>query len=166
MHFDLVANTKKYKGDLHEFYLNFKSWGAFKTRFKLNWTRVEFTPGNQSKIPEARGIYVFSVEYSPSKFPPHGYILYVGITGDGDSMGTLYKRYGHYLGHQRDKTGRPAIVYMLDNWKKNLVFYYTALPKPTIDLANLEQKFLNAAIPPINKRDFDAGITGMKAATF
>ena len=166
MAYDLVKITKKYKGDLHEFYLSMKSWKKFKTKVKLQWQRTEFRPENQGNIPNVRGVYVFSLEQHALKVPPHGYILYVGITGDGESESTLYKRYGQYLRHQANKTGRPGIEYMLTNWAGYLTFYFCPVENRRISLARIERSFINAIIPPINKRDMTARITAVKAAAF
>jgi hypothetical protein len=163
---DLVTRTKKYKGELHEFFLDMKSWGKFKTKAKLTWQGVAFTPANQSTIPEERGIYVFSVEHRGAKVPVHGYILYVGITGDEDSEGNLRKRYGQYVRQRETGKGRPAVTYMLHNWTGHLSFYFCPVINPKVSLAEIETKFIDALIPPINKRDMSADITAVKAAAF
>jgi hypothetical protein len=163
---DIVKMTKKYKGELHEFFLDMKSWSGFKTKVALNWQRIDFRPQNHPAVPKERGIYVFSCEHRGTKLPPHGYILYVGITGDEDSISTLYNRYAQYVRHQMTRTGRPAVVYMLDNWAEHLSFYFCPITNPKISLGNIEQKILNCIIPPINKRDMTAEITAVKAAAF
>ena len=164
-HHDLVNFTKKYKGELHSFYLSMKSWRKFKSRYSLVWDKVKFDPSNQSSVPQERGIYAFVLELSQTKLPPHGYILYVGITGD-KSNSNLYKRYGQYILNHRNQDGRPAVYYMMDNWSDDLFFHFVPLSNPTIDLAKLERDFINAVLPPVNKRDIDAKITSAKAATF
>lgn len=166
MAFDLVAHTKKYKGNLHGFFLDMKSWSKFRTSAKLNWQRVDFTPSNQCVIPRMRGIYVFSAESRTPKLPPHGYILYLGLTGDEASDSNLYRRYGEYVRQQARKTGRPAVTYMLDNWSDHLTFYFCPIKNPNVSLAQIETRFLNAVIPPINKRDMDAAIISVQAAAF
>lgn len=164
-HHDLVNFTKKYKGESHSFYLNMKNWRKFKSRYNLMWEKVKFAPSNRSAIPKERGIYAFVLELSPTKLPPHGYILYVGITGD-DSNSNLYKRYGQYLLAHRNQDGRPAVYYMMDNWSEELFFHFVPLPNINIDLAKMERAFINAVLPPVNKRDIDAKITSAKAAVF
>jgi hypothetical protein len=166
MAFDLVAHTKKYKGNLHEFFLDMRSWSTFRTKAKLDWQRVDFTPSNQSVIPKQRGLYVFSVESRTPKLPSHGYILYLGLTGDEESDSNLYKRYGQYVRQQAKKNGRPAVTYMLDNWAEHLAFYYCPIVNPKVSLARIETRFLDALIPPVNKRDMDAAIISVKAAAF
>jgi hypothetical protein len=73
-HHDLVNFTKKYKGSLHSFFLDMKSWKKFKTRFKLHWKKTRFDAAGHAAIPQERGIYAFTVELAPTKLPPHGYI--------------------------------------------------------------------------------------------
>jgi hypothetical protein len=163
---DLVKLTKKYKGDLHEFFLDMKSWNGFKTNVKLAWNRVDFKPASQASVPKVRGIYVFSLENNRVKLPPHGYILYVGITGDGTSAATLNSRFAQYIRHQTTRAGRPAVTYMLDNWAEDLAFYFSPVSNTKVSLAKIETRFIDAIIPPINKRDMSAEITAVKAAAF
>lgn len=164
-HHDLVNFTKKYKGDSHSFFLDLKNWRRFKTRYKLTWQKLRFGDINHPSIPKERGIYAFTIELDPSKLPMHGYILYIGITGD-DSNANLYKRYAQYLLNLKNEDGRPAVFYMLDNWADDLFFNFVPLPDKTIDLAKLETALLNAVLPPVNKRDLEASITAVKAAAF
>lgn len=164
-HHDLVNFTKKYKGDSHSFFLDMKNWRRFKTRYKLAWQKLRFGESNHPSIPKERGIYAFTLELDPSKLPMHGYILYIGITGD-DSNANLYKRYAQYLLNLKNEDGRPAVFYMLDNWADDLFFNFVPLPDKKINLAKLETALLNAVLPPVNKRDLDASITAVKAAAF
>lgn len=164
-HHDLVNFTKKYKGDLHSFFLDMRSWRKFKTKYKLSWQKLRFGEANHSSIPKERGIYAFTLELSPCKLPTHGYILYIGITGD-ESEANLYKRYAQYLLNLKNQDGRPAVYYMMDNWSDDLFFNFVPLPNKTIDLAKIERALLNALVPPVNKKDLEADITAGKAAAF
>jgi hypothetical protein len=164
-HHDLVNFTKKYKGALHEFFLDLKHWRRFKFRRKLVWQKVRFSTADQASVPSERGIYCFTVELAPGKLPGHGYILYVGITGD-NSDANLHKRYAQYLRHLKNEDGRPAVYYMLKNWSDDLFFNFVPIPDTAVDLSKLEKSIINAVIPPVNKRDLDADITSAKAAAF
>ena len=164
-HQDLVNHTKKYRAELHAIFLDLKSWRKFKSKWKLEWHKVRFGESNHSLVPKVRGIYVFTAELSPSKFPAHGYMLYIGITGN-TSKQDLYKRYGQYLGYLKKKDGRPGIYYMLENWSDDLFFNYVPLPNDSIDLERIEQAFINAVLPLFNKRDIKATIRNAKAAAF
>ena len=163
-HHDLVNFTKKYKGELTEFFMDLKSWRRFKTRHTLHWQKIRFGEANHASVPKDRGIYAFTIELSPTKLPGHGYILYVGITGD-DSDANLYKRYAQYLRHLENQDGRPAVYYMLENWSDDLFFNFVPIPNTKVDLAKIEKSILQAVIPPVNKRDLGATITSVKAAS-
>lgn len=164
-HHDLVNFTKKYKGNLYSFFLDMRSWRRFRTRYNLAWQKLRFCDVSHPSIPKERGIYAFTLELSPSKLPMHGYILYIGITGD-DSNANLYKRYAQYLLQLKNENGRPAVFTMLHDWADDLFFNFVPLSDKKIDLAKLETDLLNALIPPVNKRDMDATITAVKAAAF
>jgi hypothetical protein len=164
--FDLVDFTKKYKGDLHEFFLDMRSWKKFKTKIQLNWQKTRFDEANLASIPKERGIYTFTIELSPAKLPPHGYILYVGITGD-ISDANLYKRYNQYLLKLKSDDGRrPAVSYMLWNWRNHLFFNFVPLPNKKVDLAKIERAFINSVMPPVNQMDFTAEIQAARTAAF
>lgn len=164
-HHDLVNMTKKYKAELHEFFLDMSEWRLFKTRFRLDWKKERFNQSRLASIPQHRGIYAFTLEMAEAKLPPHGYILYVGITGD-TSNSNLRTRYGQYLQNLRSENGRPAIVYMLKNWPRDLFFNFVALPNTNVDLARLERAFINCIMPPVNKRDIEAKLSAAVRARF
>lgn len=165
-HHDLVNLTKKYKGESHEFFLDLNQWRKFNTMHKLAWSKEKFNKPSQKKVPQERGIYVFTVELSSGLLPPHGYIMYAGITGDTSDNRDLRLRFGDYLRQLTNEDGRPAVFYMLKNWSRDLFFNFVSLPDKTIDLAILEQSLLQAIIPPINIRDLGAEITAVQKAKF
>lgn len=164
-HHDLVDFTKRYKAELHGFFLDLRKWRDFKTRYKLNWQKIRFDEASHNSVPHDRGIYIFTIELSPTKLPAHGYILYVGITGN-DSDANLHQRYAQYLRHLKNLDGRPAVYYMLDNWAGDLFFHFVSIPSIAVDLSRIEASIINAVIPPVNKRDMEATIASAKAATF
>lgn len=164
-HHDLVDFTKKYKGDLHEFFLDMKSWKRFKTKADLDWRKTRFGEVGRAAVPHERGIYAFTLELAPAKLPQHGYILYVGITGD-DSEANLHKRYNQYLLNLKNEDGRPGVFYMMKNWKDDLFFNFVAIPNKAVDLAVIEKAFINSVMPPVNKQDLEASIRAAKAAAF
>lgn len=164
MNRDIVDITKKYKGESHTFFLDMKEWRNFKSRYALQWQKVPF--GDARSIPNERGIYAFTVELSPSKLPTHGYIMYVGITGDGISQATLASRHRQYIRHKVTGGGRPRVLYMLQNWSDCLWFNFATFNNQNVDLGKLEQDMLNAIQPPINQRDFNADIAQARRAAF
>jgi hypothetical protein len=162
---DLVSQTKWLKGEMQHFFLDFRRWRRFSTRYKLEWKKERFGEATRPSIPNERGIYVFTAELSPGKLPSHGYILYMGITGDV-SNATLRSRYAQYLRQHNTQRGRPAITYMLSNWEDDLFFNFATFPNKAVDLSKLENAFLDSVNPPMNKRDLGATITNAKAAAF
>lgn len=164
-HHDLVNFTKRFKAEKHSFFMDVASWKTFLSPIPLNWDKVPFGEASRSKVPKVRGLYVFTVELPNIGIPQHGYILYVGETGN-TSDATLRSRYGAYLGHLRNEDGRPAVFYMLKNWEDALFFNFVEVPDTTIDVKAIQDKFIDAMIPPVNKKDMKATIKAGKAATF
>lgn len=164
-HHDLVDHTRKYKAELYSFFLDLKSWRQFKSKHKLTWQKLRFGATNHGAVPKERGIYAFTVELEPSQMPMHGYLLYVGITGD-TSDANLYKRYAQYLRQRKNKDGRPRMYIALENWADDLFFNFVPLPSPSVNLAKLEKDLINAVKPPVNITDFDAEIMAVRKAAF
>lgn len=162
---DLVFDTDRYKASLHQFYLDLKAWRQFEFTYPLTWTKLRFDPSNRRQIPKERGIYAFTVALTPSSLPEHGYILYMGITGD-DSGGTLNSRYAQYLGDLRRQDGRPKVYYMLERWKDDLFFNFVPVPDRRMSLRKIENAFLSAIRPPVNERDLEARISNARRAAF
>lgn len=165
MAFDLVRSADHYKSQHYEFYLDPDGWRTFSTPHIFAWTKVRFDQPNQSLIPKERGVYAFTVEHTPSKFPGHGYILYVGISGD-KSGSNLHRRYGQYLSHQKTGKGRQKVAFMLQKWPLDLFFSYCALPGAAVNLKELETSLLGTLNPPINQKDFPAKIAAARKAKF
>lgn len=163
--FDLVKATKKFKGEVESVFLDFNSWKKFKTHYGLTWEKVKFEAANSAKIPDVRGIYIFTLQLDAPKFPMHSYIWYMGIAGH-DSGNTLRKRYGNYIHDQSAATwNRPRVRYMLKKWEGHLYFNFVEL-KAGVDLRKIESAFLNATIPPANLADIDATIALPRKAAF
>lgn len=164
--YDIVKATKRLKGELSAFHMDFERWRRFKTRYRLDWQKVRFDPNNRHLVPEERGMYVFTVELEPSKLPAHGYMMYVGITGHQSNNANLRRRYGQYLASQRKDQGRSRVRFLLKNWKKDLFFNFVPLPNVAVDLEKMEQAFINAVYPPVNRTDFDADLGPAVIAAF
>jgi hypothetical protein len=163
MAFDLrfFVNTKlKIYGQ--DFILSPKQLRKFATTATLDWKKVKFTQTNQASVPLDRGIYAFVVEHNESQLPPHGYVMYVGITGN-TSKHNLRKRYRDYL---RDKkvNKRAGIHYMLNNWGASMFFHYAVISDKRYNLAAIEQSMSDALIPPYSTMDFSAEIREAKRA--
>jgi hypothetical protein len=137
------------------FILSPRQWRTEKLDVKLDWAWVRFTEKNVDSVPDTRGLYAFIVEHHPSNFPPHGYIMYVGITGDTSDDRSLRLRFRDYLRERNN--GRSKVVVMLNQFKKNLFFHFAPVPDKSQSLEQIETALLSAIIPPCNE-SFDATI--------
>jgi hypothetical protein len=162
---DLVERTNRYKAALHEFFLDFESWRKFTCATPLHWQRIKFWPNAKDDVPEQRGLYVFTIEAEGNQLPQHGYILYVGITGN-TSAANLRGRYAQYVRHLLNEDGRPRVFEMLFRWRDDLFFNFVPIADVAVDLAEIERSFLSAVRPPVNIADFDAEIGDPRKANF
>lgn len=119
---------------------------------RLGWNNVKFTKENLDHVPDVRGIYLFIIKYNCDLLPNHGYIAYVGLTGN-DNERTLNDRYKEYLRDQvRPK--RYHIHELLNRWKDDIYFYFAEVPDRAIPLTVIETNLLDTLIPPYNRKDF------------
>lgn len=132
-------------------------WRQYTNAAPLSWTQVKFTDAGLSTIPTLPGIYAFVIRHANILFPPHGYIMYIGITDR-----TLRKRYREYLNEQA-RCKRPHIHRLLTRFVDDVEFYYSA-QDATVDLEALETDLLGAILPPLNKKDFPVHIQKARAA--
>jgi hypothetical protein len=162
---DIVDQVAKYKAETHGFFLDVDQWKTFSSKHPLLWQKTRFEAANASAIPDERGIYAFTLELHPTQLPAHGYVMYVGITGDKSSS-NLRRRFSEYLRELRDAKGRPKVRYMLKKWGKNLFFNFVPVPARAVNLAKLETAMLDAIWPPVNIRDMSADIIATRKAAF
>ena len=156
MPLDFVQETDDLKSFAVRFVLSPRQWGTFACSIALAWQRVKFDRLNVTAVPKATGIYAFAVENPGLQLPPHGYVMYIGITRN-DGGGSLRKRYKQYL-NERRVLKRPKIHYLLNKWSQQLYFYYAVVTDPTFNIRGLEQQLCDAMIPPCNINDFSAMI--------
>jgi hypothetical protein len=156
MPLDFVQETDALKSFALRFVLSSRHWEAFSCPTSLSWQNMKFDRTNAKAVPAVTGIYAFIVENRDPQLPPHGYVMYIGITKT-DGGGNLRKRYGNYINEKRILK-RPKIHYMLNKWEKNLYFYYAEVSDPKCDIGDLEQRLCDAMIPPYNQNDFSAKI--------
>jgi hypothetical protein len=156
MALDFVQETDDLKSFAVRFVLSPRQWGTFACSIALGWQRVKFDRLNSENVPNATGIYAFAVEYPDSQLPPHGYVMYIGIT-KSDGGGNLRKRYRQYLDEKR-VLKRAKVHYMLNKWFQHLYFHYAEVTDPQCDIRDLEQRLCDALVPPYNKNDFSAMI--------
>lgn len=158
---DQVVTFRAYR---RSFYLNPEQWAMSKVETDLEWQEVKFEDGNKDNIPDKRGIYAFIVKHENKHFPPHGYIMYVGITGEHSNKRTLKKRFRDYLYEQR-RNKRPKIHMMLQQFRENLYFNFSPLDDEVdIDLGKLEIDLNDALVPPVGRKDFSGKIKALRDA--
>jgi hypothetical protein len=164
--YDFVSNVQRYGGDIRRIFLDTDKWATFATQHDIRWEKRHFESTKVNSILAVRGIYVFTLEMSPSELPAHGYMLYMGQAGQGTN-GNLRKRFGDYRSDMnRKKIKRPLVAYMLKRWRKHLYFNFCALPDPAVNLRVIETAFLDAISPPMNTTDFSAEFNNVRRAAF
>lgn len=152
-HHDLILNRDLHVAATRSFYLDIEKWKTLTPPVPLVWHRVRFNVKSRFSIPWKRGIYMFGLVLEPSPFPSHGYLMYVGISGD-TSGGTLRRRFSEYLAQYRNANGRAKVFEMMARWHGDLFFNYAVLDDG-VDLKVLEKSFIKALRPPVNTADFE-----------
>jgi hypothetical protein len=127
----------------------------------LQWSSIRFAPGNASQIVTKPGVYAFVIQHNDTNLPPHGYVAYIGETGEEGTLRTLRDRYRDYV-RDRQWPKRERIYEMLNKWESCLFFHFAPVDVPLVDLLDIEQRLNDAIIPPYNKRDFSPSIKRMK----
>jgi hypothetical protein len=154
---DFVQQVDQLAADRRRFYVSPTRWQSSRVTIPLAWSRVKFDAQNRAAIPKARGIYAFVVQHDNDHFPPHGFIMYIGITGARSVERNLRLRYGDYL-REKEKNKRPRVCYMLNKWESDLFFYFVPIPNRAINLDQLELDLNDSILPPIVIKDFTAEI--------
>lgn len=154
---DFVQKVDAVKADSRRFYVSPARWRKSRVTTALHWCKVKFLRDNKSLIPAQRGIYAFTVQHDNDHFPPHGFIMYIGITGEVAKNRTLQKRFMDYL-YEKKRAKRPKVHYMLNKYEKDLYFYYCPIADGGIDLGELELNLNDAILPPVVVKDFSAEI--------
>ena len=107
-----------------------------------------------------RGVYSFLIAFHSDGFPPHGYLMYVGETGN-KSKETLRSRFLSYFSEMKDQSR--SIHYVLLK-SKYLHFQFSAVSDKRRNLRKVEESLCDALIPPYNVRDFSAEMRAAKRA--
>lgn len=140
----ILAANKLYKVD---FVINPDAWGSANIAPPFLWESVEFQEEKVEEIPTDPGLYAFVLRLPYDGLPGHGWVLYIGETGHGDSKHNLRARFKNYHAERR-KLKRQNVYFMLNAWKDHLHFFYTRLPDRKHELKTLETKLLDAFKPP------------------
>ena len=139
--------------------------GLDPNRNPLEWTSIPF--GSQSeehKLPtDKRGVYAFVITDRRVFLPPHGYIMYIGISGR-DSERSLLERYGDYF-KQSEIKRRPCIRNMILQWHPLLRFHFAPVGDDVspAELKAIEQRLITAFLPPCCKEEIEAETREMLA---
>lgn len=162
---DLVDNTERYKARLYKFFLDFGKWREFKSPVPLPWQKLPFDIASKTKVPKERGLYVFTLEAPDCPLPQHGYIMYVGHTGN-TSAATLRSRFGQYLDDLRRQSGRSRVYYMLERFKGDIFFSFVSISDRAVDLKKIEVSLINSVAPPVNTGDFNIIMSNVRRSLF
>ena len=154
--FDLIHEVKSAGAYQCEFLLWRHQWDNYPNLIPLEWKCVKFERENRTQIPNSKGIYAFFVEPQIANFPSHGYLMYIGESGQ-DSNRNLRKRFGDYFSEKKG-ANRVTIEYMLNLWEGYLYFYYAEVDLNQMDLKELEKILLDTFTPPFSERGFSAKI--------
>lgn len=148
---DLIADIDGLRKYRRAFILSPDQWRTLDIP-NLEWKNVKFNLDNKELIPKERGVYTFVIKHDNALFPGHGYIAYIGLTGDRNER-TLRIRYSDYLRDQK-RPKRVNIYELLNKWKDDIYFSYAVIPDKQISLSDIETKLLDSLVPPFNKKDF------------
>jgi hypothetical protein len=130
----------------------------------FEWDEVKFEDSSRSLIPDERGIYAFTIHSSRPGLPKHGYIMYVGITGDNSSK-TLRKRFKDYIqAEEAIIVKRPKVRKLLKKWAEVLYFQYVSITDESIDLHDIEQRLNDLFQSPSVTQDFSAEVRAARRA--
>ena len=160
---DFVSAVDDVRRDIRDFLVSPQRWRTSRVTTPLAWTSVKFEPGNRDQVPAARGIYAFTVMHANDYFPPHGFIMYIGIAGARAQERTLHDRFYEYVREQQ-RFKRPRVHYMLTKYKDDLYFNYATVTDERLDLEQLELDLNDAIVPPVVVKDFTAEIRAIVAA--
>ena len=154
-YYDVVDQQKDVRIYRKRFFLWKQQWDAYSPPpIPLDWQCVKFEKDNASQIPTEKGVYAFFIEPRIGKFPPHGYLLYIGQSGH-NSKRHLRKRFRDYL-YDKKRPKKILVNLMLNTWEDYLYFYYAKVDPAQIDLKQLERLLLDTFTPPFVKRGYSA----------
>lgn len=148
---DIVDAVNKLKEYVQQFLLSPERWSTLDIPV-YEWQSIHFAEGNAVSIPKTRGIYCFVVKCNSELVPSHGYIMYVGITGN-ENKRTLRDRYREYV-REMVRAKRYNIHYMLNMWENHLYFNFIEVHDTSVDLSKIERNLISALFPPYNTTDF------------
>lgn len=158
-----VASIKKYE---LRFILNTQKISDLDgSENPLTWKSIGFGKQEIDKVPDDReGVYAFVISDPRVFLPPHGYIMYIGLSGR-DSFRSLHDRYSDYF-KQSELKRRPRINRMIVQWHSLLRFHFAPVASdlPRAELKALEKRLITAFLPPCCRGDIEADTRKMMDA--
>jgi hypothetical protein len=149
--YDFVNRSIELGGFRKEFILSPNQWATCSVVGPLAWQFVPFKKSERSKLPKARGLYAFVLRPSVASIFEHGYLMYIGQTGHGNSR-TLYDRFPEYFQDTLLRK-RPKLAELMQKWGDYLLFYFIPL-QAILDLKAMETGLNDALVPPCVTNDF------------
>ena len=132
---------------------------------ELNWSSIRYGLDQIDAVPnDQRGLYAFVVCNENGVFPPHHYVMYIGIAGR-NSERTLRARYRDYLNPSKFSK-RFKIARMIGTWHRVLHFYFAPVNDEISSdtLEAIEKALNNALMPPCSQRDLAIELKQMRSA--
>lgn len=139
--FDILRLQRELKGYTHQVRLWPKQWKTVAGMRPLNWQTFRFRSVSRRLIPDAPGVYTFVINPMVTNHPQR-YLCYVGMTER-----SLRARFSEYLEESESDTARPKVLFLLNNWNKNIEFCCVVHPT---NPKQLEDHLLGAFLPPFN----------------
>lgn len=153
---DFVKQVDRLKQDASHICLSPELWKDSTVPDFLRWADVRFSKNERTKIPTARGVYAFVIEFRKAHLPPNHHIVYFGEVGERGS-GTLRSRFLSYFSEMKSKKNR-AVHYPLEKYKEHIFFHFCAIPDKRRSVKKLEKQLTRTFVPPYNIRDFDTDL--------
>ena len=161
MALNLVTLVDRIKADSEEFWLSPTQWRKSTVPQMLIWKSVRFSKTKASSVPVSRGVYSFVIACCTKGLPQHGYLVYVGETGN-TSKETLRSRFLSYFSEMKDQSR--SVHYVLRKYQQYLYFQFCEVHDKRRNLRKVEESLCDALIPPYNVRDFSADMRAAKRA--
>jgi hypothetical protein len=126
---------------------------------------VKFEKGNSVNVSSRPGIYAFVIKSPCLGLPPHGYILYIGITRKRKRNVFLRTRFSEYIREQASGSPRrEQIGDMLTRWRDAIYFYFAEVDDELMPLHELEELLNDAIQPPKVSNDYSADVRRARRA--
>ena len=156
------------------FHLDQSYWEQFYAKVnkyinKMNWVELKYSAHHDLKTTiksDDIGIYMFIIRPQNMILALPQFVMYVGISGEGDSKRPLRERLNDYFNINNIKK-RKKLHSMLKKYYQNTWIVYSLINKITsAELEQLEEDFHGFFVPPANERDFPVKMKEIIKAKF